>query len=203
MVVSMVLSLAIVLLDWLGLASSIRVREQAFLRSIDFSEILMQAMLSFLLFAGSMHIKLGPLHCHKWQIGALSVVGTVLSTVAVGGGLWLVLPLLGTDLSLLNCLLFGALISPTDPIAVMGILKSAGAPQDLELVIADESLFNDGVGVVLFSLLLGTLTTGGTPTIQTASFLMLHEAGGGLLLGAILGNVTYRMLKASISITLK
>lgn len=196
MVVSMMLSLAIVVLDWLGLASSIRVREQAFLRSIDFSEILMQAMLSFLLFAGAMHIKLASLHRHKWQIGALSVVGTVLSTVAVGGGMWLVLPLLGTDLSLLNCMLFGALISPTDPIAVMGILNSAGAPQDLELVIAGESLFNDGVGVVLFSLLLGTLTTGGTPTVQTASFLMLHEAGGGLLLGAILGYVTYRMLKS-------
>ena len=196
MVISMVLSLAIVFLDWLSLASSIRVQEEAFLRSIDFSEVLMQGMLSFLLFAGAMHIKLASLHRHKWQVGALSVVGTVLSTAAVGGGIWLVLPLFGTDLSLLNCLLFGALISPTDPIAVMGILKSAGAPQDLELVIAGESLFNDGVGVVLFSLLLGILNTGGTPTFQTASFLMLHEAGGGLLLGAILGYVTYRMLKS-------
>jgi CPA1 family monovalent cation:H+ antiporter len=196
MVIAMVLSLAIVLLDWLGIASSVRDQEQAFLRSIDFSEVLMQAMLSFLLFAGAMHIKLALLNRHRWQIGALAVAGTVLSTAAVGGGMWLVLPLLGIDLPLLYCLLFGALISPTDPIAVMGILKSAGAPRDLELVIAGESLFNDGVGVVLFSLLLGMLASGGTPTFQSASFLLLHEAGGGLLLGAVLGYVTYRMLKS-------
>ena len=196
MVIAMVLSLGIVLLDGLGFASSVRVREQAFLRTIDFSEVLMQAMLSFLLFAGAMHIKLASLHRHQWQIGALAVAGTVLSTAAVGGGMWLVLPLMGIDLSLLDCLLFGALISPTDPIAVMGILKSAGAPQDLELVIAGESLFNDGVGVVLFSLLLGMLATGGAPTVQSASLLLLHEAGGGLLLGAVLGYITYRMLKS-------
>ncbi len=196
MVIAMVLSLAIVFLDWLGLVSGIHDQEQAFLRSIDFSEVLMQAMLSFLLFAGAMHIKLASLRRYQWQIGALAVVGTVLSTAVVGVGMWLALPLVGISLPLLYCLLFGALISPTDPIAVMGILSSAGAPKDLELVIAGESLFNDGVGVVLFSLFLGMLASGSTPTAGTVFSLLLHEAGGGLLLGAILGYCTYLLLKS-------
>ncbi|WP_219118229.1 sodium:proton antiporter [Janthinobacterium sp. UMAB-56] len=195
MVIAMSLSLAIVLLDSLGLSSAIHDQELTFLRSLDFSELLMQAMLSFLLFAGALHIKLASLRRYQWQIGTLAVAGTILSTAAVGFGMWLVLPLLGVQLPLLYCLLFGALISPTDPIAVMGILKSAQAPKDLELVIAGESLFNDGVGVVLFSLFMGMLASGGTPTLGTAFSLLMREAGGGLLLGAILGYLTYLMLK--------
>lgn len=195
MAIAMSLSLAIVLLDSLGLSSAIHDQELTFLRSLDFSELLMQAMLSFLLFAGALHIKLASLRRYQWQIGTLAVAGTILSTAAVGFGMWLVLPLLGVQLPLLYCLLFGALISPTDPIAVMGILKSAQAPKDLELVIAGESLFNDGVGVVLFSLLMGMLASGGTPTLGTAFSLLMREAGGGLLLGAILGYLTYLMLK--------
>lgn len=195
MAIAMSLSLAIVLLDSLGLSSAIHDQELTFLRSLDFSELLMQAMLSFLLFAGALHIKLASLRRYQWQIGTLAVAGTILSTAAVGFGMWLVLPLLGVQLPLLYCLLFGALISPTDPIAVMGILKSAQAPKDLELVIAGESLFNDGVGVVLFSLFMGMLASGGTPTLGMAFSLLMREAGGGLLLGAILGYLTYLMLK--------
>ncbi|MDQ2819866.1 MAG: sodium:proton antiporter [Pseudomonadota bacterium] len=196
MVIALVLSLAIVLLDRFGFAATVHDREQEFLLSIDFSEVLMQAMLSFLLFAGAMHIKLASLRRYQWQVGTLAVVGTILSTALVGFGMWAVLPFAGVSLPLLHCLLFGALISPTDPIAVMGILKSAGAPKDLELVIAGESLFNDGVGVVLFSLLLGMLASGGTPTLTSAFSLLLREAGGGLALGAVLGYLTYLMLKS-------
>ena len=108
-----------------------------------------------LLFAGALHVDLSELRAYRWQVGALAMVSTLASTLVVGFGLWLVLPWVGLPIPLLYCLLFGALISPTDPIAVMGILKTAGAPKSVELVIAGESLFNDGVGVVIFALLLG------------------------------------------------
>lgn len=154
----------------------------------------MQGMLSLLLFAGALHVDLSELKAYRWQVGALAVVSTLLSTLAVGYGSWLALPWVGLDLPLIYCLLFGALISPTDPIAVMGILKTAGAPKNLELVIAGESLFNDGVGVVIFSLLLGMLASGATPTVEQGLQLLLREAGGGLLFGLVLGYATFRLL---------
>jgi len=156
----------------------------------------MQGMLSLLLFAGALHVDLSELKAYRWQIGALAVLSTLMSTLAVGYGMWLALPLAGLQLPLMYCLLFGALISPTDPIAVMGILKSAGAPKNLELVIAGESLFNDGVGVVIFSLLLGMLASGTAPTVGHATALLLQEAGGGVLFGLTLGYVTFRLLKS-------
>ena len=96
----------------------------------------------------------------------------------MGFGTWLTLPWVGLELPLIYCLLFGALISPTDPIAVMGILKTAGAPKNLELVIAGESLFNDGVGVVIFSLLLGMLSSGTTPTAAQGLHLLFCRKPG-------------------------
>jgi len=156
----------------------------------------MQGMLSMLLFAGALHVDLKQLKAYRWPVAALAVLGTMLSTLAVGFGMWVVLPLMNLHLPLIYCLLFGALISPTDPIAVMGILKSAHAPKELELVIAGESLFNDGVGVVIFSLLLGMLASGITPTVGQGLQLLLHEAGGGLLFGLALGYVTFRLLRS-------
>lgn len=196
MAAALVFSLALVGLNAMGLAQSLLDYETSLLRSIDFSDVLMQGMLSLLLFAGALHIDLSELKAYRWQIGALAVVSTVLSTMVVGLGMWAVLPLLGLPLPLIYCLLFGALISPTDPIAVMGILKSANAPKELELVIAGESLFNDGVGVVIFSLLLGALVSGVTPTPLQGLELLVHEAGGGLLLGLALGYITFRLLKS-------
>jgi CPA1 family monovalent cation:H+ antiporter len=175
-----VMATALVGLDAMCLAYGLREYEASLLRSIDFSDVLMQGMLSMLLFAGALRIDLSELKAYRWQIGGLAVLGTVLSTLAVGYGMWWALPLVGLPLPLVYCLLFGALISPTDPIAVMGILKSAHAPKELELVIAGESLFNDGVGVVIFSLLLGMLTSGLAPTPVQGLELLLHEAGGGL-----------------------
>jgi CPA1 family monovalent cation:H+ antiporter len=190
------LSLLLVGLNALGLAEGARGYEESLLRSIDFSSVLMQGMLSLLLFAGALHVDLSELRAYRWQIGALAVVGTLLSTAVVGLVLWVVLPWVGLPLPLLYCLLFGALISPTDPIAVMGILKSAGAPKNLELVIAGESLFNDGIGVVIFALLLGMLTSGEVPTLRHGGELLLHEAGGGLLFGLALGYLTFRLLRS-------
>ncbi|QGW82593.1 cation:proton antiporter [Variovorax paradoxus] len=196
MAIALLLSLAIVLLNAVGLDHGLRRYEESFVRSIDFSDVLMQGMLSLLLFAGALHVNLSELKTYRWQVGVLALVGTLASTVAVGFGMWMVLPWIGIELPLLYCLLFGALISPTDPIAVMGILKSAGAPKNLELVVAGESLFNDGIGVVIFALVLGMVTSGSVPTAGVAFELLAREAGGGLAFGFGLGYATYRLLKS-------
>ena len=196
MVIALAISLAIVVLNRLGLDHGLRAFEETFVRSIDFSNVLMQGMLSFLLFAGALHVDIKALESFRWQIAVLALVGTTVSTVVVGFALWLVLPLVHVEPSLMYCLLFGALISPTDPIAVMGILKSAHAPKDLEMVIAGESLFNDGVGVVLFSLIFGVIASGEAPTPGSAAGALAREAGGGIAFGLVLGYVTYRLLRS-------
>ena len=195
MAISLALSLALVALDALGIAGSLHAREQGLIQSIDFSELLMQGMLSVLLFAGALHVDVAALRDYRWQVALLAFLGTAASTVVVGAALWLSIGAIGLPVPLLQCLLFGALISPTDPIAVIGMLKSGGAPRQLEVVIAGESLFNDGVGVVLFTLLLGMAVDGGTPTVGHASLLLLQEAGGGLLFGWALGALTTRLLR--------
>ena len=196
MVIALGLSLAIVLLNRFGLDFGARRFEAAFIRSIDFSDVLMQGMLSFLLFAGALHVDVRALVKFRAQVAGLAIIGTTVSTVVVGVILWIVLPWIGVHLDLVHCLLFGALISPTDPIAVMGILKSANAPHDLETVIAGESLFNDGVGVVLFSLLFELIASGEVPSVQGAALALLREAGGGVAFGLVLGYVTLRLLKS-------
>ncbi|MEO5733667.1 MAG: sodium:proton antiporter [Rubrivivax sp.] len=196
MVAALGLSLLLVALDTTGLVTSLHHYEASLLKSIDFSDVLMQGMLSLLLFAGALHVDLSELKSYRWQIGGLAVVGTLLSTVVVGLAMWWLLPMLGVAISLPYCLVFGALISPTDPIAVMGILKSAKAPKNLELVIAGESLFNDGVGVVVFSLLVAVAASGQVPTAGHAAELLLVEAGGGLIFGAVLGYITFRLLRS-------
>jgi CPA1 family monovalent cation:H+ antiporter len=196
MAAALTISLALVALDAVGLSFGLRGHEVSLLRSINFSHVLMQGMLSLLLFAGALHVDLSALKAYRWQVVTLAAVGTLLSTVVVGYGTWWALPLVGLHLPLMHCLLFGALISPTDPIAVMGILSSAGAPKELELVITGESLFNDGVAVVIFSLLLGVLASGVAPTPGQALELLAREAGGGLLYGLALGFATFRLLRS-------
>jgi CPA1 family monovalent cation:H+ antiporter len=193
--IALVLSLALVGLDKLGV-NALRDYEIVLLSSIDFSDVLMEGMLSILLFAGALHVDLNDLTRYKWQVSLLSVCGTVVSTLLVGLVVWHILPLAGFRLPLSYCLLFGALISPTDPIAVMGIVRQAGAPKNLVIVIAGESLFNDGVGVVLFSLFLAMVSGGQPPAAMDAVMLLVREAGGGILFGLVLGYITYRMLKS-------
>ncbi|MEP6609759.1 MAG: sodium:proton antiporter [Burkholderiaceae bacterium] len=196
MMAALLLSLALIGLEVAGIDFGLREYEESLLRSIDFSVVLMQGMLSLLLFAGALHVDLSALKAYRWQIGALAVLSTLFSTLLVAAGVWFALPWVGLELPLLYCLLFGALISPTDPIAVMGIVKTAGAPKNLELVIAGESLFNDGVGVVIFSLLLGVLVSGTTPTLEDGLLLLLREAGGGIVFGLVLGYITFLLLKS-------
>lgn len=196
MAIALLLSLGIVALNVMGIDHGLRQKEQIFIQSIDFSDVLMRGMLSLLLFASAMHVDLTALKAYRWQVGGLALAGTLASTLVVGFGMWFALPLTGITLPLVHCLLFGALISPTDPIAVAGILKTAGAPRNLELVIAGESLFNDGVGVVLFALLLSVSVSGAWPTTGAATTLLLREAGGGIAFGLLLGWITYRLLKS-------
>jgi len=193
---SLGLSLCFVALDSTNVVPSLRGYEDSLLRSIDFTDVLMQGMLSLLLFAGALHVDLDELRTYRWQISALAVFGTLASTAIVGLGMWAVLPLVGLSLPLAHCLTFGALISPTDPIAVMSILKSSGAPRSVEIVIAGESLFNDGVGVVVFTALAGMLASGAPPSAAQGFEILLREAGGGVLFGIALGYFTFRLLRS-------
>lgn len=196
MAIALVLSLTVIGLDTLGIDHGVREYEESLLIRLDFSDVLMQGMLSLLLFAGALHVDLAALKRVRWQVASLAVLGTLASTFLIGFGMYVALPWIGVTLPLLFCLLFGALISPTDPIAVLGILQSAGAPKKMEIVITGESLFNDGVGVVVFSLLLGILASGATPSAGEGLALVLREAGGGIAFGWILGYVTFRLLKS-------
>lgn len=195
MIIALVLSLAFVGLDQLGLHALGDLEEQL-LSSIDFSDVLMQGMLSLLLFAGALHVDLSELRSYRWPVGILAVFGTTVSAGLVGIALWHVLPWFGIALPLAYCFIFGALISPTDPIAVIGILKSAGAPRSVEVVVSGESLFNDGVGVVLFAVGVSMLHGGEAPSAAHVGELLLREAGGGIAFGVVLGFVTYRLLRS-------
>ncbi|MBA4805243.1 MAG: sodium:proton antiporter [Brevundimonas sp.] len=167
-----------------------------FLEDIDFHETLMEGMLSFLLFAGALHVDLDQLRRGRWQIALLSTIGVVASTVLVGGGFWLLTGLMGVAVPLAWCLVFGALISPTDPVAVMGVLKTARVPPTLQATIAGESLFNDGVGVVIFSILLASAAAGTAFSLPHALELFVVEALGGAVLGLVVGWIGYSAMKA-------
>ncbi|WP_318357563.1 sodium:proton antiporter [Enterobacter sp.] len=195
MAIALVISLLNMFADSMGL-HVFQVYERSLMESVDFSELLMQGMLSLLLFAGALHVDLQKLRAYRWQITSLAFIGTALSTIIIGVSLWGVLTFTGLELPFTYCLIFGALISPTDPIAVLGILRSAGAPKNVELVMSGESLFNDGVSVVLFSLVLSMLTSTETPGVAEVGLLLIQEAGGGALLGGIIGYVVYLMLKS-------
>ena len=170
---------------------------RAVLVDIDFSDTLMQGMLGFLLFAGALHVDLGHLAKRGWAIAALATGGLLVSTGIVGVGIWFVFNLTGLNIPLIYCLLFGALISPTDPVAVLGILKSVKVPASLEAKIAGESLFNDGVGVVIFVILLAMATSGGNAlTLGDITFLFLREALGGAALGLAAGAVAFWALRS-------
>jgi len=158
------------------------------LKDVDFTEVLMGAMLNFLLFAGAIHINLKDLKEQRGPIIIFSTVSVVISTFVVGGIVFYVAPLLGLPMPFLYCLLFGALISPTDPIAVMGVLKEAKVKKSLETKVAGESLFNDGVAVVVFAVIL-QLTQSSDMDISfgNISWLLIKEAAGGFIVGALLG----------------
>lgn len=195
MVISILLSIVAIFLGFLGFEQLIDY-EMSLLNQLDFTEVLLDGMLSMLLFAGALHVNIGDLRQYKLPIGILACIGTIVSAVLIAAAIYYMLPLFGFGLPFIWCLLFGALISPTDPIAVMGILASAGAPKSIETVIAGESLFNDGIGVVIFVLLLGILSSGDIPTVNYVAHALAVEAGGGILFGLVLGAILYYMLQS-------
>ncbi|MFQ5958326.1 MAG: cation:proton antiporter [Alphaproteobacteria bacterium] len=165
---------------------------------IDFTEALMKGLLSFLLFAGALHVDLSELAQRKWAIGGMATVGVLISTGLVGGGIWLVFTGLGLAVPFVWCLVFGALISPTDPVAVLSILKRVHVPASLEAKIAGESLFNDGVGVVVFTIVVAIATGSAGADVGPASVagLFLAEALGGALLGLAAGCAAFFAMRS-------
>ncbi|MBV1923974.1 MAG: cation:proton antiporter, partial [Flavobacteriaceae bacterium] len=171
--------------------------EKYIISQIDFKSVLLDVMLSFLLFAGALHTNFEQLKVQRWPVFLFSTLGVLTSTFLVGAATFYLLQLVGLDVAFIYCLLFGALISPTDPIAVLGILKQAGVPKKLETKIVGESLFNDGVGVVVFLTIyqIAKLGSDNVTAIEVAQ-LFGQEVIGGIILGAILGWVTYRLMRS-------
>lgn len=167
----------------------------AFAERLDLPEIVLHGLLSVLLFAGSLHVNLSDLRRQKLPVLVLATVGVVLSTAFVGVGGWWLLGALGLPVALVSCLLFGALVSPTDPIAVLAVLKTAGVPRSLEIDIAGESLFNDGTGVVAFLVLLGIASGASEPTVPAVAALLAREVLGAIALGLAVGYGAFFLLK--------
>jgi len=171
-------------------------RAAAFMNHIDFSAIVLHGMLAFLLFAGALNLNLGDLAKQKAAVASLSTFGTLFSAALIALSTKAILTLTGFDAPFVACLLFGALISPTDPIAVLEMLRRVGAPAQLEAQLTGESLFNDGVGAVLFLTLLESFSQGQQPTLGTFTWHLLVQSGGGIALGLGMGYLVYRLLRS-------
>ena len=203
MLIALVMSLSILVLG--HFVPSITEGTEHIIEGFDFEEVLMNVMLNFLLFAGALSINLNKLMEERLPVLVLATLGTVMSTFIVGYLVYYIFPLIGYEIDLIYCLLFGALISPTDPIAVLALTKKAGLSKKLEIKIAGESLFNDGVGVVVFLTILGIAKAqagihesgghgSGEITVASVAILFSIEVFGGLLLGAILGFAGFKLL---------
>ncbi len=168
------------------------------IRQIDFQATVLNGMLAFLLFAGALHVDLALLRDRAWAIGSMAIVGTLISTAIVGVGFWLAARALGIALPLAWALVFGALISPTDPLAVLSTLKAVDVPETLELDMTGKSLFNDGVGVVIFTVLVAAAASGqgGDIDLLHTSGIFFIEALGGAVLGLMAGYLAYRAMRA-------
>lgn len=191
---ALALSIILLIANHFGLHDTTAIAHDIVSR-IDFYSILIDGMLSFLLFAGALHINFNDFKKHQWEIGVLASLGTITSTGIVAALTYYILPLINIDLPFMYCLLFGALISPTDPIAVLAIFKKLKAPKNLDIKLAGESLFNDGVGVVLFLTAYQVAFLKGPMTGTAVLLLLLREALGGILYGLVIGYVGYWLIK--------
>ena len=195
MVITIAMSVILTILGWLDTSLTNPLRE--LITQIDFSTVLLEVMLSFLLFAGALHTNFDQLKVQRGPILAFATFGVIFSTLLIGMATYFLLQFAGLPVDFIYCLLFGALISPTDPIAVLGILKQAGVPKKLETKIVGESLFNDGVGVVVFLTIFEIAQVGiDHITIKEILLLLIEEVAGGIILGLCLGWVAYRLMKS-------
>jgi CPA1 family monovalent cation:H+ antiporter len=198
LVMGLAASLLLVLLDLIFPGQHLYDQVKEPLAQIDFTQVMMNGMLAFLLFAGAIHLDVGALRDRAWAVAFLALVGTVISTVLVGGAFYGVARVLGLPLPIAWAFVFGALISPTDPVAVLATLKNVKVPQTLEVEMQGEALFNDGVGVVLFTALVAFAVNSGGDAGAIEALLegLLREAFGGLVLGALTGYAAYRAMRA-------
>jgi len=195
MVMAIVMSMVLALSGWFlpGLVNPLK----ELITQIDFSTVLLEILLSFLLFAGAMHTNFDQLNVQRGPILAFATIGVLISTFLIGFLMYYILGFMGLDVAFIHCLLFGALISPTDPIAVLGILKKVGVPKKLETKIVGESLFNDGVGVVIFLTIYAIAEKGlANVTMGEIGLLLVEEVVGGIVLGLILGYMAYKLMKS-------
>jgi len=191
---SLLLSLLLIIVGQFGF-KPLEIQIATLLNKIDFHELLINGMLSFLLFAGALTVDLNALKEQKWETGILASVSTIVSALLVGVLTYYLLGMLGVHMKLTYCLLFGALISPTDPIAVLATFKQLGAPKKLEVTVAGESLFNDGVGIVLFLSLYQVVFSGEPVTFGAVVELFFQQAVGGIGYGVILGVLALFLIK--------
>ena len=194
MVITLAFTLIVVVIGLFD--DTILMREKELIQSIDFETVLLDIMLSYLLFAGALHTNFERLKVQRWPVFVFASAGVLVSTFLVGTFMFYILNLIGLEINFIYCLLFGALISPTDPIAVLGILKQAGAPKKLETKIVGESLFNDGVGVVVFLTIYQIAKGGNDIAFVNVAEMFAIEVLGGIALGIILGWVTYKLMKS-------
>lgn len=192
-------SIALIVLSNLGIAVGVRTWAEHMLETLDFTTFVLNGILSVLLFAGAMSLDARAMLRHRGSILTLATVSTLISTAIIGVGAWGVFRLVGLDVPLMWSLLFGALISPTDPVAVLDLLKRAAVPKKIQTLIAGESLFNDGVGVVVFLVIAGVAGIGGAHSAEAslggALLLFAQEAIGGMLFGAVLGYLCYYLCR--------
>ncbi|HDR1206700.1 TPA: sodium:proton antiporter [Pasteurella multocida] len=167
------------------------------MEQLDFKSFLLNGILGFLLFAGALGIKLPVLKNQKWEITVFALFSTLASTFIIGVLLYSIAYLIGLPIDLIYCILFGALISPTDPIAVLAIIKNLKAPKRLSMQVEGESLFNDGVGLVIFTTIFAVAFGGHAPTLAGITELFLQEAVGGILFGLVIGFVAHVLISST------
>jgi CPA1 family monovalent cation:H+ antiporter len=195
MIITLIFTMGLLIIGQFN--SALLAQEKELISNIDFHTVLLDVMLSFLLFAGALHTNFEQLRVQRSPVLVFATLGTLVSTFLVGIAVYFLLIVIGLNVEFIYCLLFGALISPTDPIAVLGILKKANAPKILETKIVGESLFNDGVGVVVFLTIFSIAAAPNADLdIAHVAKLFAQEVIGGISLGLVLGWITYRLLKS-------